>query len=441
MSGTITNLPPEILSQIIETFCPVRSTSVLKRPRKWGSSKATSEVIRALSQTCRFFKKITESYLFSQITMSNYKAFCWRASRDPSIFESVRSLDDDVLEFVLTYRVDHTLDELPRQAEVYAAMEDGKMARDALRRLLPRLERFKMVVEDRELENWDDEEEYAPVHICDEFAVHEQIVELPKLQALDIVCLYSHLGIPCSHEVQGILIGSSPNLQRLRIDGQNIGAHRLRNETYFDQDGIAERYLAKMAPGLANLRVLEITDCLIDDGSFTLEYLRKFMALCTKLEKLELEVSSYGWIPRGNGPEYRPSPAQLIEAIGPLKKTLKHLILVPSEGWAAEKQGLIGSGQLSEFTQLRTLKMHEMCFCRKLISMGDGTDLGLVEMLPKCVEELVVVWHEGDTELADVGTLIARKDEFPVLKKVRVEVWQRYYRRDRSGGRVLLDRQ
>lgn len=293
-----------------------------------------------------------------------------------------------------------------------------------------------MLVVDRVLYNWDDEEDYSPVHICDKFEVHESIVHLPNLQALDILYLCSHLGIPFSHETQGVLIGSSPNLQRLRLDGQNIGPHKLRNETYFDEKENAERYLGKIAPGLANLRVLELTDCRIGDGQLSLNYLRKFMALCTKLEKLELEVS-----PRGGRYTFRPSPSQLAEAIAPLKKTLKHLILMPSERWEAEEGGFLGSGQQFDFIQLRTLEVHELCFCRKILGKRGGTALGLVDMLPKCVEELVVVCREGEAGLADVEALVARKDEFPVLNKVRVELWQRYYPRDRSAGRVLLDRE
>ena len=148
-------------------------------------------------------------------------------------------------------------------------------------------------------------------------------------------------------------------------------------------------------------------------------HLSNLVSLCPKLERFVYEADE--------GSSFRPygqqevSPRQVLDAIWPLKSTLKRLAIVPSRSFKVDSESFVKQSQLLEFTQLRILMLDEKCFCKRYLgpqAQGRDWDLGLVDVLSPTVESILVTGVE-DKNLAsqDLEALRDQVEKFPALKE------------------------
>ena len=419
---TLTTLPREILGMVVKNLSPFRSTSNLEKPEDDHTTQAKQHALWALSKTCKPLKEATEPFLFEDIDPSTIGVFCAHASRDPNVFKLAKSLD---CTYSLSFRVASFFEqELSKLGVDLIAEEDDndedlretKIVSQAMVVLATNLQRINYNMEAIETDPWTND------ILSRWFRELEPERGLPNLRWLTFTSGFNYMGFDCSDVGQAVLMGAAPNLERLRLESQNYATYR------FDNTAHATRYLDKISPCLANLRVLELSDIAIVNQDLYMNYFRDFLERCPKLETLVIEratpsMTATHRVEGGPGSESWPEPwpAQLLEACLPVSRTIECLEFL----WQSEqetRQGLASCfrrDQLLQFKQLRTLIVHERCFCRKFIELEpEDLDMGLVDMLPPFVESLVVVCDEDKTDMGDVEALIARVEEFPALREI-----------------------
>lgn len=421
---SLKDLPPEIVHQICQLLCPFCSTTDLSPAEGYSAIEEKHQGLLSLARSCKTLRGIAEPYLFNMVTEFNLKWFRARAMRDPSVFERIRFLNDTMLDHVLLLSCHPTIFEQAREAKrpvrqylydrLYDDAEDFKLIGQVMMTVMKSLQRFTFSIDG----GYDDET--TDRLLAQHFLPLLSSGSLPNLAALHIACEISDFGLHFSNATQLALIGAAPNLQRLQLDGPNLSRSD-EEEVDFETPSDAAKLLARAAPGLANLQVLELTDCALENDEFCLNYLRDLVSQCPKLETLIFEAASCAWLERRMGDEREPSPAQLLDTILPTSKTLRRLELLLEDQWELQADGAMRKSQLMEFIQLRYLRLGERCFCRKFLEPvpeDQDLELGLVDLLPPWIETLVVVSDDEYVCRDDVNALLERRDKFPALKDV-----------------------
>lgn len=422
-------LPTKVLHHIVSYLCPILSTSPLD-----GSSDSIEEAIQRhaiqnLSLTCTTLQKLLEPYIFT-VLQDFDERFYARAQLDPNVFNAVKSLTLRCIAHPPDeYRRAHFLRQYPiveREAAKYGIniqlnpgfksdINTAKLGA-ALVAITPNVQRLLFTVD-----CWEEKTDNSP--LLKMFEALTPSSGLSNLRSLEIWCGDSR-GLKCSNDAQAILIGAAPHLQKLCLHSQNFNDAveyeiAMGAEKGFNSVEHAASYLDRIRPGLANLRVLELRNCIMTNQDLYTNHLSNLVSLCPKLERFVYEAD--------DGFSFRPygrqeiSPRQVLDAIWPVKSTLKRLAIVPSTSFKVDSESFVKQSQLLKFTQLRILMLDEKCFCKRYLgpqAQGRHWDLGLVEVLPPTAESILVTDVE-DKNLAaqDLEALREQIEKFPALKE------------------------
>lgn len=428
-SAPLLRLPPKVLNHVVSYLCPILSTSPLDGYEDSIEEALERHTIQNLSLTCTTLQKLLQPYLFTVLHDFDERFYA-RAQVDPNVFTFVKSLKLRCIAHPPDEkRRAHFLRQYPiveREAAKYGIriqlnpgfksdINTAKLGA-ALVAIMPNVQRLSFTVD-----YWEEKTDNTP--LLKMFQALAPSSGLPNLRSLEIWCGDSR-GLKCSNDAQAILIGAAPHLQRLCLYSQNFNDAveyeiAMGSEKGFNSVEHAAGYLDRIRPGLANLRALELRNCIMTSQDLYTNHLSNLVSLCPKLERFVYEADG--------GSSFRPygqqevSPRQVLDAIWPAKGTLQRLAIVPSRSFKVDSESFVNQSKLLEFTRLRILMLDEKCFCKRYLgpkAHGRDWDLGLVEVLPPTVERVLVTGVE-DKNLAaqDLEALREQIEKFPALKE------------------------